>query len=72
MITEILQYSKDKRALTKLEAECLYAGMVLDTKNFTFKTGVRTFEAASFLRKQGVDTVAIKTMFQQDFSSYAI
>ncbi len=70
MVTEILQYSKDKKALTKLEAECLYAGMVLDTKNFTFKTGVRTFEAASFLRKQGVDTVAIKTMFQQDFSSY--
>ncbi|MBE7028387.1 MAG: phosphoesterase, partial [Ruminococcaceae bacterium] len=70
MITEILQYSKDKRELTKLEAECLYAGIILDTKNFTFKTGVRTFEAASFLRKQGVDTVAIKTMFQQDFSSY--
>ncbi|MBE7039807.1 MAG: phosphoesterase [Ruminococcaceae bacterium] len=70
MITEILQYSKDKKELTKLEAECLYAGMILDTKNFTFKTGVRTFEAASFLRKQGVDTVAIKTMFQQDFSSY--
>ena len=70
MMTEILQYSKDKTSLTKLEAECLYSGMVLDTKNFTFKTGVRTFEAASFLRKQGVDTISIKTMFQLDFTSY--
>lgn len=70
MMTEILQYTKEKNNLTKLEAECLYAGMVLDTKNFAFKTGVRTFEAASFLRKQGVDTISIKTMFQQDFTSY--
>ncbi len=70
MVTEILQYTADKMSLTKLEAECLYAGIVVDTKNFTFKTGVRTFEAASFLRKQGVDTVAIKTLFQQDLTSY--
>ncbi len=70
MITEILQYATGKMSLTKLEAECLYAGIVVDTKNFTFKTGVRTFEAASFLRKQGVDTVSIKTMFQEDLSSY--
>ncbi|MBE7048725.1 MAG: phosphoesterase [Ruminococcaceae bacterium] len=70
MLTEILQYSTNKMSLTKLEAECLYAGLVVDTKNFTFKTGVRTFEAASFLRKQGVDTVVIKTMFQQDLTSY--
>ncbi|MBE7022176.1 MAG: phosphoesterase [Ruminococcaceae bacterium] len=70
MLTEILQYSANKMSLTKLEAECLYAGIVVDTKSFTFKTGVRTFEAASFLRKQGVDTIAIKTMFQQDLTSY--
>ncbi|MBR5235784.1 MAG: DHH family phosphoesterase [Clostridia bacterium] len=70
MLTEILQYSPQKLSLSKLEAECLYAGLVVDTKNFTFKTGVRTFEAASFLRKQGVDTVAIKTMFQQDLATY--
>ncbi|MBE7036818.1 MAG: phosphoesterase [Ruminococcaceae bacterium] len=70
MMTEILQYVTKKISLTKLEAECLYAGMVVDTKHFTFKTGVRTFEAASFLRKQGVDTIAIKTMFQQDLSTY--
>ena len=70
MITEILQYTSDKMSVTKLEAECLYAGILVDTKNFTFKTSVRTFEAASFLRKQGVDTVAIKMLFQQDLSSY--
>lgn len=70
MITEILQYTSNKMSLTKLEAEALYAGIVMDTKNFTFKTGVRTFEAASFLRKQGVDTVAVKTIFQQDLMTY--
>ena len=70
MVTEILQYTTDKMSLTKLEAESLYSGIVIDTKNFTFKTGVRTFEAASFLRKQGVDTVAVKTIFQQDLQSY--
>ncbi len=70
MITEILQYTSNKMSLTKFEAEALYSGIVVDTKNFTFKTGVRTFEAASFLRKQGVDTIAVKTIFQQDFESY--
>ena len=70
MVTEILQYTSDKMSLTKLEAEALYSGIVVDTKNFTFKTGVRTFEAASFLRRQGVDTVAVKTIFQQDLQSY--
>lgn len=70
MITEILQYTSNKMSLTKFEAEALYSGIVVDTKNFTFKTGVRTFEAASFLRKQGVDTVAVKTVFQQDLSTY--
>jgi len=70
MVTEILQYTSNKMSLTKLEAEALFAGIVVDTKNFTFKTGVRTFEAASFLRKQGVDTVAVKTVFQQDLQSY--
>lgn len=70
MVTEIMQYTTDKMSLTKLEAEALYSGIVVDTKNFTFKTGVRTFEAASFLRRQGVDTVAVKTMFQQDLQSY--
>ena len=56
--------------LSKSEAECLYAGIVVDTKNFNFKTGVRTFEAASFLKKFGVDTIAIKRLFQTDFEDY--
>ena len=46
------------------------AGIQLDTKNFTFKTGVRTFEAAAFLRKYGADTVAVKTLFQGDMDTY--
>ena len=48
----------------------MYAGIVVDTKNFTFKTGVRTFEAAAFLRRQGVDTVSVKQLFQNDLNSY--
>ncbi len=70
MVTEILQYTSNKMSLTKYEAEALYSGIVVDTKNFTFKTGVRTFEAASFLRRQGVDTIAVKTVFQQDLQTY--
>ena len=60
-----------KVSLTKAEAEALYAGICMDTKNFTFKTGVRTFDAASFLRKHGVDTVNVKKMFQTDLKHYA-
>ncbi|MDP4179516.1 MAG: DHH family phosphoesterase [Bacillota bacterium] len=70
LITEILQYVEEKVKLKQLEAEALYAGIVVDTKNFTFKTGVRTFEAASFLRRQGVDTVAVKQLFQNDIETY--
>lgn len=70
LITEILQYVDEKFKLKPLEAEALYAGIVVDTKNFTFKTGVRTFEAASYLRRQGVDTVAVKQLFQNDLVTY--
>ncbi|MCX7710526.1 MAG: DHH family phosphoesterase [Clostridia bacterium] len=70
LVTEILQYVEEKIKLSPLEAEALYAGIVIDTKNFTFKTGVRTFEAASFLRRQGVDTVSVKQLFQNDLSTY--
>ena len=70
MVAELLQYMDNKVALTKLEAEAMYAGIYMDTKNFTFKTGVRTFDAASFLRKHGVDTVAVKKMFQSDLAHY--
>ena len=70
LVTEILQYVEEKIKLAPIEAEALYAGIVVDTKNFTFKTGVRTFEAAAFLRRQGVDTVMVKQMFQNDLTTY--
>lgn len=70
LVTEILQYIEDKAKLNTFEAEALYAGIVIDTKNFTFKTGVRTFEAAAFLRRQGVDTIGVRQMFQNDLNSY--
>jgi len=70
MVTEILQYVDDKLKLKPIEAEALYSGIIVDTKQFTFKTGVRTFEAASYLRKQGVDTVSVKQLFQNDLETY--
>lgn len=70
LVSELLQYMDNKVSLTKAEAEALYAGICMDTKNFTFKTGVRTFDAASFLRKHGVDTVRVKKMFQVDMQHY--
>lgn len=72
MVTEVLQYVEEKIKLSPIEAEALYAGIVLDTKNFTFKTGVRTFEAASFLRKQGVDTIAVRQLFQNDLETFTM
>jgi len=72
MVTEILQYVEEKVKLKPIEAEALYAGIVLDTKNYTFKTGVRTFEAASFLKKQGVDTVSVKQLFQNDLETFTL
>lgn len=70
LVTEILQYVDEKIRLRPVEAEALYAGIVVDTKNFTFKTGVRTFEAASFLRRHGVDTISVKQLFQNDLHTY--
>lgn len=70
LVTELLQYVEEKAKLNPVEAEALFAGIVVDTKNFTFKTGVRTFEAASFLRRQGVDTVSVKQLFQNDLQTY--
>ncbi len=70
LVTEILEYSQEKIELTELEAEALYAGIMMDTKNFTFKTGVRTFEAAAYLRKYGIDTIKVKKWFQSDLATY--
>ncbi len=70
MITEIFQYIQDGQRLTKAEAEALYAGIFMDTKGFTFKAGVRTFEAASYLRRMGVDTVSVRRLFKTDLKNY--
>ncbi len=70
LVTELLQYVEDRIRLTNIETEALYAGIVVDTKNFIFKTGVRTFEAASYLRRQGADTVSVKQLFQNDLKTY--
>ena len=70
LVTEIIQYSPIKIKLTSIEIEALYAGIMLDTKEFTFKTGVRTFEAAAYLRKCGVDIIKVKKWFQDDLKTY--
>ena len=70
MVTEIIQYMVEKPNLTRIEAEGLLAGIFMDTKGFSFKTGVRTFDAASFLKSLGADTIEVKKMFTDDLSSY--
>lgn len=70
LVTEIIQYMGDQVKLPKKESEALYAGIYMDTKNFTFKTGVRTFEAASYLKRLGVDTISIKRLFQIDINTF--
>lgn len=70
MVAELLQYFGTAGKITALQAEALLAGIMLDTKNFTIKTGVRTFEAAAFLRKLGADTVNVKGLFTNSFENY--
>ena len=70
LVTELLQYSSEKIDLKTIEVESLYAGIMMDTKNFTFKTGVRTFEAAAYLRRCGVDIIRVKKWFQSDLKSF--
>ena len=70
MVTELLQFMNEGEHLTQIEAQCLYMGILMDTKNFIVKTGVRTFEAASYLRRHGLDTVAVKQMFTVDKEAY--
>ena len=76
LVTELLQYIADPTDLTRAEAEALLAGIVLDTKNFTMRTGGRPFEAAAFLRRAGADTAEVKKLFQNDLegtiAKYAI
>ena len=70
MVTEMLQYMPDLPKLLTFEAEALYAGMMLDTKSFAVKTGVRTFEAAAYLRRLGVDPLEVKKFFKTDLDGF--
>ena len=72
MVTEIIQYMVDKPNLARTEAEGLLAGIFMDTKGFSFKTGVRTFDAASFLKSLGADPIEIKKMFTDDLEDYLL
>lgn len=70
MVTELIQYFGDAGKLRAKQAEALLAGIMLDTKNFVMKTGVRTFEAAAVLRKMGADTITVKKLFAGSIDSY--
>ncbi|MBQ9608651.1 MAG: DHH family phosphoesterase [Lachnospiraceae bacterium] len=70
MVAEMLQYIEEKVKIRPIEADAMYAGIVIDTNNFLTKTGVRTFEAASYLRRCGADVVRVRKMFREDFTSY--
>lgn len=70
LVTEMLMYMNKGIKLTKTEAEGLLAGITVDTKNYAFKTGVKTFEAAAFLKRSGADTIAVRRLFQSSFEDY--
>lgn len=70
LITELLQYFHDQPNLAVMEATALLSGLVVDTKNFTYRTGARTFEAASYLRRNGADSAMIQRMFKENLDDY--
>ena len=70
MVAEVLQYIVDDIRIPTVEADCLYAGIMIDTRNFMNRTGVRTFEAAAFLRRCGADITRVRKMFRDDMESY--
>ena len=70
MVAEVLQYFEENVKLRNLEADCMYAGIVIDTNNFMAKTGARTFEAAAYLRRSGADVVRVRKMLREDMDSY--
>lgn len=70
MVAEILQYISADVRIRNVEADCMYAGIIIDTNNFENKAGVRTFEAAAFLRRNGADVVRVRKLFREDEHSY--
>jgi len=69
LVTELLMYFDDKITLSRVEATALYAGIVVDTKNFAVQTGVRTFDAAAYLRRSGADPALVRQLFRLDFAT---
>lgn len=70
MVSEILQYIGESIKITAEEADCMYSGIMIDTNNFMSKTGVRTFEAAAFLRRNGADVTRVRKLFREDANAY--
>ena len=70
MVAEILQYIVDKPKLKNIEADAMYSGILVDTDNFVIKAGVRTFEAAAYLRRAGADVTRVRKMFREDANDY--
>ncbi len=72
LVSELLQYMVPNQTISRIEAESLLAGIYLDTKGFTIKAGVRTFEAAAYLKRAGADMTVVKRMFQSSFDDYML
>ena len=70
LVTELLEYQPKNLKMTMLEATALLAGIIVDTKSFTFRTGARTFDAASYLRSHGADTVLVQELLKEDMDQY--
>lgn len=70
MVAEVLQYFDDDLELDPMEANCLYAGIIIDTNNFMTRAGVRTFEAAAYLRRQGADITYVRKVLRDDIDAY--
>lgn len=70
MVSEVLQYIYDNIKIRPEEADCMYSGIMIDTNNFVTKTGVRTFEAAAFLRRNGADVTRVRKLFREDALEY--
>ncbi|MCR4751032.1 MAG: DHH family phosphoesterase [Eubacterium sp.] len=72
MVSEVLQYFPEEVKIRNIEADALYAGIMVDTDNFMQKTGVRTFEAAAFLRRSGADMTRVRKMFRENMDEYRV
>jgi len=70
MVTEVVQYIEEDIKLSRIEASCMYAGIMVDTNNFMNRTGVRTFEAAAYLRRNGADLTYVRKIFRDDMDAY--